>query len=190
MPALAEPPATSVAWPRFTRLKPETLHHEHRDPDTRTACARSTPTGAPPIMYRSARSISMTILCSSDRLQLSDVKPLVVSHWGTTPGQNFIYVHLNRAINKYDLDMFYVAGPGHGGPADRRQCVPRRHVERGLSQCHAGRGRAQGAVQAILVSGRHIEPRRADHAGVDSRRRRTRVLPEPRVWRRLRQSRA
>jgi phosphoketolase len=38
-------------------------------------------------------------------------------HWGTTPGQNFIYVHLNRAITKYDLDMFYVAGPGHGGPA-------------------------------------------------------------------------
>jgi xylulose-5-phosphate/fructose-6-phosphate phosphoketolase len=50
-------------------------------------------------------------------LQLSDVKPMVVSHWGTTPGQNFIYVHLNRAIKKYDLDMFYVAGPGHGGPA-------------------------------------------------------------------------
>ena len=50
-------------------------------------------------------------------LALSDVKPLVVGHWGTTPGQNFIYVHLNRAITKYDLDMFYVAGPGHGGPA-------------------------------------------------------------------------
>ncbi len=50
-------------------------------------------------------------------LALSDVKPLVVGHWGTTPGQNFIYVHLNRAISKYDLDMFYVAGPGHGGPA-------------------------------------------------------------------------
>ncbi len=50
-------------------------------------------------------------------LQLSDVKPLVVGHWGTTPGQNFIYVHLNRVINKYDLNMFYVAGPGHGGPA-------------------------------------------------------------------------
>jgi xylulose-5-phosphate/fructose-6-phosphate phosphoketolase len=50
-------------------------------------------------------------------LALSDVKPLVVGHWGTTPGQNFIYVHLNRAIRKYDLDMFYVAGPGHGGPA-------------------------------------------------------------------------
>jgi xylulose-5-phosphate/fructose-6-phosphate phosphoketolase len=50
-------------------------------------------------------------------LAISDVKPLVVSHWGTTPGQNFIYVHLNRVINKYDLDMFYIAGPGHGGPA-------------------------------------------------------------------------
>jgi xylulose-5-phosphate/fructose-6-phosphate phosphoketolase len=50
-------------------------------------------------------------------LRLSDVKPLVVGHWGTTPGQNFIYVHLNRVIKKYDLNMFYVAGPGHGGPA-------------------------------------------------------------------------
>jgi xylulose-5-phosphate/fructose-6-phosphate phosphoketolase len=50
-------------------------------------------------------------------LKLAHVKPLVVGHWGTTPGQNFIYVHLNRVIKKYDLDMFYVAGPGHGGPA-------------------------------------------------------------------------
>ena len=50
-------------------------------------------------------------------LALSHVKPLVVGHWGTTPGQNFIYVHLNRVIKKYDLDMFYIAGPGHGGPA-------------------------------------------------------------------------
>jgi xylulose-5-phosphate/fructose-6-phosphate phosphoketolase len=50
-------------------------------------------------------------------LKQTDVKPLVVGHWGTTPGQNFIYAHLNRVIKKYDLDMFYVAGPGHGGPA-------------------------------------------------------------------------
>ena len=52
-----------------------------------------------------------------EKLTLAHVKPLVVGHWGTTPGQNFIYVHLNRVIRKYDLDMFYVAGPGHGGPA-------------------------------------------------------------------------
>ena len=50
-------------------------------------------------------------------LKQEHVKPLVVGHWGTTPGQNFIYVHLNRIIKKYDLDMFYIAGPGHGGPA-------------------------------------------------------------------------
>ncbi|HEY5466050.1 MAG TPA: phosphoketolase family protein, partial [Clostridia bacterium] len=50
-------------------------------------------------------------------LQQSHIKPLLVGHWGTTPGQNFIYVHLNRIIKKYDLDMFYISGPGHGGPA-------------------------------------------------------------------------
>jgi xylulose-5-phosphate/fructose-6-phosphate phosphoketolase len=50
-------------------------------------------------------------------LTMAHVKPLVVGHWGTTPGQNFIYVHLNRVIKAYDLDMIYIAGPGHGGPA-------------------------------------------------------------------------
>jgi len=50
-------------------------------------------------------------------LALGDVKHMLLGHWGTTPGQNFIYVHLNRVIRKYDLDMIYVSGPGHGGPA-------------------------------------------------------------------------
>ena len=50
-------------------------------------------------------------------LTLADVKRMLLGHWGTTPGQNFIYVHLNRVIKKYDLDMIYVSGPGHGGPA-------------------------------------------------------------------------
>ncbi|WP_213953413.1 phosphoketolase family protein [Variovorax sp. dw_954] len=50
-------------------------------------------------------------------LKLSHVKPLVVGHWGTVPGQNFIYVHLNRVIREHDLNMIYVAGPGHGGQA-------------------------------------------------------------------------
>jgi xylulose-5-phosphate/fructose-6-phosphate phosphoketolase len=52
-----------------------------------------------------------------EKLTQDHVKPLVVGHWGTTPGQNFIYVHLNRIIKKNDLDMIYIAGPGHGGPA-------------------------------------------------------------------------
>ena len=50
-------------------------------------------------------------------LALADVKRMLLGHWGTTPGQNFIYAHLNRVIKKYDLDMIYVSGPGHGGPA-------------------------------------------------------------------------
>jgi xylulose-5-phosphate/fructose-6-phosphate phosphoketolase len=50
-------------------------------------------------------------------LALSDIKHMLLGHWGTTPGQNFIYVHLNRIIRAHDLDMIYVAGPGHGGPA-------------------------------------------------------------------------
>ena len=50
-------------------------------------------------------------------LTLDDVKPMLLGHWGTTPGQNFIYVHLNRVICKYDVGMIYMSGPGHGGPA-------------------------------------------------------------------------
>ena len=50
-------------------------------------------------------------------LVIGDIKRMLLGHWGTTPGQNFIYTHLNRLIGKYDLDMIYVSGPGHGGPA-------------------------------------------------------------------------
>src|SRR5579859_3713779 len=50
-------------------------------------------------------------------LKIDHIKPRLLGHWGTTPGLNFIYVHMNRVIKKYDLDAIYVAGPGHGGPA-------------------------------------------------------------------------
>jgi len=50
-------------------------------------------------------------------LSIKHIKPRLLGHWGTTPGLNFIYVHLNRIIDKFDLDMIYIAGPGHGGPA-------------------------------------------------------------------------
>ena len=50
-------------------------------------------------------------------LVLADVKRMLLGHWGTTPGQNFIYTHLNRVIKQFDLNMIYVSGPGHGGPA-------------------------------------------------------------------------
>jgi xylulose-5-phosphate/fructose-6-phosphate phosphoketolase len=50
-------------------------------------------------------------------LEPRHIKPRLLGHWGTTPGQNFIYVHLNRLIRQHDLRMIYIAGPGHGGPA-------------------------------------------------------------------------
>ena len=50
-------------------------------------------------------------------LQLAHVKPRLLGHWGTSPGLNFLYTHLNRIINERDLDLLFVAGPGHGGPA-------------------------------------------------------------------------
>ncbi|WP_404308541.1 phosphoketolase family protein [Neorhodopirellula lusitana] len=66
-------------------------------------------------------SVGQMYLCDNPLLrrplQLSDVKPMLLGHWGTTPGQNFIYAHLNRLIKQNDLDMIYVSGPGHGGPA-------------------------------------------------------------------------
>ena len=50
-------------------------------------------------------------------LNIKDIKPRLVGHWGTAPGQNFIYSHLNRVIKKYNLEMIYISGPGHGGQA-------------------------------------------------------------------------
>src|SRR5579871_5446184 len=49
-------------------------------------------------------------------LTLDDIKPRLLGHWGTTPGLNFIYAHMNRVIKARDLDAIYIAGPGHGGP--------------------------------------------------------------------------
>lgn len=71
--------------------------------------------------WRAANYISVGQLYLKDNpllrrpLKASDVKVKPIGHWGTIAGQNFIYAHLNRVINKYDLNMFYVEGPGHGG---------------------------------------------------------------------------
>ena len=51
-----------------------------------------------------------------ESLKLEHIKPRLLGHWGTTPGLNFIYAHLNRVINRYDSNIIYIAGPGHGGP--------------------------------------------------------------------------
>ena len=66
-------------------------------------------------------SVGQIYLCDNpllrEPLKLAHVKQLLLGHWGTTPGQNFIYAHLNRVIKQHDLDMIYISGPGHGAPA-------------------------------------------------------------------------
>jgi xylulose-5-phosphate/fructose-6-phosphate phosphoketolase len=66
-------------------------------------------------------SVGQIYLCDNpllrEPLRLEHVKKLLLGHWGTTPGQNFIYTHLNRVIKDHDLNMIYISGPGHGGPA-------------------------------------------------------------------------
>lgn len=73
------------------------------------------------VWWRAANYLSVGQIYLKDNpllrrtLKPEDVKKHPIGHWGTIPGQNFIYVHLNRIINKYDLNMFYIEGPGHGG---------------------------------------------------------------------------
>lgn len=66
-------------------------------------------------------SVGQIYLCDNPLLrrplERRDIKQLLLGHWGTTPGQNFIYTHLNRVIKSNDLNMLYISGPGHGGPA-------------------------------------------------------------------------
>ena len=93
------------------------------------SCTMNTETLSPDLLHkmdaywRAANYLSVGQIYLYDNpllkrpLTLGDVKHMLLGHWGTTPGQNFIYMHLNRVIKKYDLDMIYVSGPGHGGPA-------------------------------------------------------------------------
>lgn len=66
-------------------------------------------------------SVGQIYLCDNpllkEPLRLEHIKKVLLGHWGTTPGQNFIYVHLNRVIKEHNLNMVYISGPGHGGPA-------------------------------------------------------------------------
>ena len=66
-------------------------------------------------------SVGQIYLCDNpllkEPLRLEHIKKVLLGHWGTTPGQNFIYAHLNRVIKEYELNMVYISGPGHGGPA-------------------------------------------------------------------------
>ena len=90
-------------------------------------------------------------------LKQSHIKPMLLGHWGTTPGQNFIYVHLNRIIKKYDLDMFYISGPGHGGPA----LVGNTYLEGTYSEIYPDISRDEAGLKktiySIFISGRNTK---------------------------------
>jgi xylulose-5-phosphate/fructose-6-phosphate phosphoketolase len=93
---------------------------QHSDPDPTLAPEYLTRLDA---YWRAANYLSVGQIYLLDNpllrepLAIEHIKPRLLGHWGTTPGLNFVYAHLNRVINKYDLEMIYVTGPGHGGPA-------------------------------------------------------------------------
>ena len=95
------------------------------------------------------------------------IKPRLLGHWGTTPGLNFIYTHLNRIIKQRDLSMLYITGPGHGGPglvANAWLDGTYSEVYPNITLDEAGH---EAAVQAVFVPGRHSEPRGTRNAGLD-----------------------
>ena len=104
-------------------LAPEPLHLVAASTPSASPCLNSEALRLTNAYWRAANYLSVGQIYLYDNpllrepLTLAHVKPLVVGHWGTTPGQNFIYVHLNRVIRAHDLNMIYIAGPGHGGPA-------------------------------------------------------------------------
>ncbi len=79
-------------------------------------------------------------------LKLEHVKRMLLGHWGTTPGQNFIYAHLNRVIKKFDLDMIYISGPGHGGPA----VVANTYLEGTYSEVYPKIGQNEAGLKALF----------------------------------------
>jgi xylulose-5-phosphate/fructose-6-phosphate phosphoketolase len=80
-------------------------------------------------------------------LALEHVKPRLLGHWGTTPGLNFIHVHLNRVIKARDLDMIYVIGPGHGGPA----LVANAYLEGTYSEVYPQIGRDEEGLKRLFT---------------------------------------
>ena len=79
-------------------------------------------------------------------LQLEHVKPRLLGHWGTTPGQNFVYAHLNRVIKEFDVDMIYISGPGHGGPA----LVANTYLEGTYSEIYPAITRDEAGLKALF----------------------------------------
>jgi len=96
-------------------------------------------------------SVGQIYLCDNplmrEPLALAHVKRMLLGHWGTTPGQNFIYAHLNRIIKKYDLNMIYMSGPGHGGPA----AVGNTYLEGTYSEIYANVSQDEAGLKRLFT---------------------------------------
>ena len=100
-------------------------------------------------------------------LRLEHIKPRLLGHWGTTPGLNLVYVHLNRLIQAHGLNMMVVVGPGHGGPGIVANTYLEGTLHRALPSHRAQPQRPAAAVPPVLLAGRHPQPRGAGNAGLD-----------------------
>jgi len=96
-------------------------------------------------------SVGQIYLCDNplmkEPLALAHVKRMLLGHWGTTPGQNFIYAHLNRIIKKCDLNMIYMSGPGHGGPA----VVGNTYLEGTYSEIYANVSQDEAGLKRLFT---------------------------------------
>jgi len=86
-------------------------------------------------------------------LEAEHIKPRLLGHWGTTPGLNSIYVHFNRLIKKYDLNVIYVAGPGHGGPG----LVANTYLEGSYSEFYPNIPQNANGIRRLFSWGAHFK---------------------------------
>ena len=115
----------------------------------------------------------------ASRSRREHIKPRLLGHWGTTPGLNLIYVHLNRVIKERDLNVIYVTGPGHGGPG----LVANTYLEGTYSEIYPNVSQDEAGMKRLFTQfsfpGGIPEPCGAGNARLNSRGRRTRVCVVP-----------
>ena len=164
--------------------------------------ARSSVSGhplEPDELQRMQRYWNATLYLSAGMIYLRDnpllreplkpehVKRRLLGHWGSDPGMSLVYIHLNRLIKKYDLDVIFLAGSWTWRAGADLECLPGRRVLGDLQRDLRRRRRHAPPVQAVLLPRRDRQPLHAGDARFDSRRRRARLFGVARLWRGLRQ---
>ncbi|MBV9848976.1 MAG: phosphoketolase family protein, partial [Armatimonadetes bacterium] len=134
-----------------------TSTREAPDTETRTGQRRHAPLSPDEVRkmnayWRAANYLSVGQIYLLDNpllrepLKREHIKPRLLGHWGTTPGLNFLYVHMNRVIKKYDLNAIYVCGPGHGGPG----MVANTYLEGSYSEVYPNIGQDEAGIKRLF----------------------------------------